>query len=574
MISNGMDTGIYSIKWFLQCFLDRIPFSLTLRVWDVFLLEGDSIIPAMAFNILKLHQKTLLKMDMERLMEFLQKSLPADFGYEDDFSMESLKDCLDELRNSKLITRAPLPKSELPQKQFGSFDAEEYEIEVKLEEGARSEVTDNDREFVKNTLQREKDIILKLRHIDSQDDLDEDDGDEEDESLSLSNSVSFEGDLSDRSLQNDDLTPPPVQNRLHVERDISKTVSWKALDDSLDYLLQQADISGGAGSSLRTEDGRQITLVEPLEPVRPASAGPLQTKERREKTEEKRRSAYGNLAGSSSQPPPPVRHTATFSSSSRELNVSSDSQRERSSQPSSKPPPSKSSYYFGENPILKQSQPTADLRPKPRSRYVYGTEPDLQEILHNCKSQVEAPKAPTPRLSPSPRGQVRLLTQEHNMKLLASAGATSPSPSRARGRSSIPRPVSDKHKTFSVENSHLRSTPGRPGSQASCQGSRTHRATQDIFVSDYQSQSHQRTFCQVNNLLSLQSVNIWCLISYWQVYHNSHSHSETEKVVRTSNGHQASPGEQRFRRRNTGTDIWQRQPSRDRRRPRTSSNVE
>merc|ERR1719361_1554081 len=108
--------------------------------------------------------------------------------------MESLKDCLDELRSSKLITRVPLPNSELPQKKFGSFDAEEYEIDVKLEEGGRSAVTDNDREFVQNTLQREQDIIMKLRHIDSQDSLDGDAGDEDDESLSLSNSVSFEGD--------------------------------------------------------------------------------------------------------------------------------------------------------------------------------------------------------------------------------------------------------------------------------------------------------------------------------------------------------------------------------------------
>ena len=126
-----MDTGIYSIKWFLQCFLDRLPFSLTLRVWDVFLLEGDCIILAMAYNILKLHQKSLLKMDMDQLMEFLQKSLPNDFGYEDDVSMECLKDCLGELKSSKLISGGPLSETELPQKQFGYFDPDEFEIEMR-----------------------------------------------------------------------------------------------------------------------------------------------------------------------------------------------------------------------------------------------------------------------------------------------------------------------------------------------------------------------------------------------------------------------------------------------------------
>ena len=59
---------------------------------------------------------------------------------------------------------------------------------------------------------------------------------------------------------------------------------------------------------------------------------------------------------------------------------------------------------------------------------------------------------------------------------------------------------------------------------------------------------------------------------FWQVYHNSHSQSETEKVRGASNGHQASPGEGNSRRRNT--DSWQRPPSRERRRPRTSSHYE
>ena len=60
LMANNMDTGIYTLKWFFQCFLDRIPFSITIRVWDLYLLEGDSIMIAMAYNILKLHWKSLL----------------------------------------------------------------------------------------------------------------------------------------------------------------------------------------------------------------------------------------------------------------------------------------------------------------------------------------------------------------------------------------------------------------------------------------------------------------------------------------------------------------------------------
>uniref|UniRef100_A0A4W4GV66 Rab-GAP TBC domain-containing protein n=1 Tax=Electrophorus electricus TaxID=8005 RepID=A0A4W4GV66_ELEEL len=51
-----MSSGIYSTKWFLQCFIDRTPFTLTLRLWDIFILEGEKMLTAMAYTILKLHK--------------------------------------------------------------------------------------------------------------------------------------------------------------------------------------------------------------------------------------------------------------------------------------------------------------------------------------------------------------------------------------------------------------------------------------------------------------------------------------------------------------------------------------
>ena len=59
------------------------------RVWDLFLLLGDSILLAMAYNILKLHSKTLIKMDMDSIGEFFQKTLPSSFGYEDGEKMNN-----------------------------------------------------------------------------------------------------------------------------------------------------------------------------------------------------------------------------------------------------------------------------------------------------------------------------------------------------------------------------------------------------------------------------------------------------------------------------------------------------
>ena len=57
---------------------------------------------AMAFTILKLHRKALLKMGMDELLEFMQKTLENDFGYDDDYVIETaLKDGLAELRSSR-----------------------------------------------------------------------------------------------------------------------------------------------------------------------------------------------------------------------------------------------------------------------------------------------------------------------------------------------------------------------------------------------------------------------------------------------------------------------------------------
>ncbi|KPM08566.1 RAB GTPase-activating protein-like protein 3 [Sarcoptes scabiei] len=55
-----IDSTLYTLKWFFQCFLDRVPFSLTLRLWDVFLLDGEIILTGMSYTLLKLHKSNYL----------------------------------------------------------------------------------------------------------------------------------------------------------------------------------------------------------------------------------------------------------------------------------------------------------------------------------------------------------------------------------------------------------------------------------------------------------------------------------------------------------------------------------
>ncbi|GAV07756.1 hypothetical protein RvY_17562 [Ramazzottius varieornatus] len=119
MDKHDVHTNLYSVKWFFQCFLDRVPFHLCLRLWDVYLYEGERLLIAMAFNVFRMHEKAVLKLkSMEGVVDLLQRNLELDFGYPDDEVVKRLGECMDELRRSKL----DLPTSadnELPTKPFG-----------------------------------------------------------------------------------------------------------------------------------------------------------------------------------------------------------------------------------------------------------------------------------------------------------------------------------------------------------------------------------------------------------------------------------------------------------------------
>ncbi|XP_075784408.1 uncharacterized protein LOC102457209 [Pelodiscus sinensis] len=119
MDKEQMTTGIYTTKWFLQCFIDRTPFTLTLRLWDIYILEGERVLTAMAYTILKLHKKRLLKMSLEDLREFLQERISASLHYEDDIIIEQLQMSMNELRKMKFDLPPPAKPEEFPKKPLG-----------------------------------------------------------------------------------------------------------------------------------------------------------------------------------------------------------------------------------------------------------------------------------------------------------------------------------------------------------------------------------------------------------------------------------------------------------------------
>uniref|UniRef100_A0A3B5LU59 Rab-GAP TBC domain-containing protein n=1 Tax=Xiphophorus couchianus TaxID=32473 RepID=A0A3B5LU59_9TELE len=123
-------TSLYTMKWFFQCFLDRTPFTLTLRIWDIYILEGERVLPAMSYTILKLHKKHLLKLSMEELVEFLQVTLAKDFFLEDDFVIEQLQASMTELRRAKLDFPPPANEDEFPKKPLGQLPPEVAEPQM------------------------------------------------------------------------------------------------------------------------------------------------------------------------------------------------------------------------------------------------------------------------------------------------------------------------------------------------------------------------------------------------------------------------------------------------------------
>ncbi|XP_030646475.1 USP6 N-terminal-like protein [Chanos chanos] len=114
-----MSTGIYTTKWFLQCFIDRTPFTLTLRLWDIYILEGEKVLTAMAYTALKLHKKRLLKMSLEDLREFLQEKISSSFSLNDDSVIEQLQAAMTELRRMKLDLPPPAKPDEFPKNPLG-----------------------------------------------------------------------------------------------------------------------------------------------------------------------------------------------------------------------------------------------------------------------------------------------------------------------------------------------------------------------------------------------------------------------------------------------------------------------
>ncbi|CAK7308914.1 USP6 N-terminal-like protein [Vulpes lagopus] len=108
MDEEQMCTGIYTPKWFLQCFIDLTPFSLTLKLWDAYILDGECMLTAMTYTIFKVHRKRLLKLPLEGPREFLQDSLAQPWALEEKVVLRHLRASMTQLRRMKCDLPSPV----------------------------------------------------------------------------------------------------------------------------------------------------------------------------------------------------------------------------------------------------------------------------------------------------------------------------------------------------------------------------------------------------------------------------------------------------------------------------------
>ncbi|XP_058822214.1 USP6 N-terminal-like protein isoform X1 [Topomyia yanbarensis] len=149
---HGVDSVLYSLKWFFVIFIERIPFSLCLRVWDIYMLFGERVLTAMAYTILKIHKVKLLRMkDMDQITEFLQITLYKNFGYDDDTVIKTLQLAMYELKKLNLDKLPAPPPSEFPKYPFGQFIEPSFDTKI----GHRNEkFTEKETELKQTVLYR------------------------------------------------------------------------------------------------------------------------------------------------------------------------------------------------------------------------------------------------------------------------------------------------------------------------------------------------------------------------------------------------------------------------------------
>merc|ERR1712061_490491 len=74
LVQQGVEPTMYASQWFMTVCIYNFPFSIVVRVWDIFLAEGVKIIFRIALELLKLNQEALLSESFEQILQTLKQA--------------------------------------------------------------------------------------------------------------------------------------------------------------------------------------------------------------------------------------------------------------------------------------------------------------------------------------------------------------------------------------------------------------------------------------------------------------------------------------------------------------------
>ncbi|XP_014218955.1 USP6 N-terminal-like protein [Copidosoma floridanum] len=160
----GCDSILYALKWFFVVFQERTPVSLGLRIWDIFLLEGDRVLPAVAYTIMKMHKRQLMKMEsLDEFCNYLQMKLEKNFDYDDDTVIQNVERSMEELKRAKLDYAGPPLPHELPRQPFGTFKEPSFTSKV----GRRADEFSEPQQLMRETIQRRQTVTIEEENRES-----------------------------------------------------------------------------------------------------------------------------------------------------------------------------------------------------------------------------------------------------------------------------------------------------------------------------------------------------------------------------------------------------------------------
>ena len=71
----GIKSSMYASQWFLTFFAYKFPLEMVLRIYDILITEGIESILKFALNLMMKHEKVLLQLNFDKLLEFLKTGL-------------------------------------------------------------------------------------------------------------------------------------------------------------------------------------------------------------------------------------------------------------------------------------------------------------------------------------------------------------------------------------------------------------------------------------------------------------------------------------------------------------------